>query len=109
MFLRGSGLNCGGDWFLVVPLVFKISVGFVRIPGGFDSHSPPPFFVVEWISNRSEESQFDWDGEAVELPPQRVRNERGRRRLSVEISGVVGRFADNLLRPHAVVLRRNYR
>ena len=33
----------GGDWCLVVPLVFKTSVGFVRVPGGFDSHSPPPF------------------------------------------------------------------
>ncbi len=33
----------GGDWCLVVPLVFKTSVGFARVPGGFDSHSPPPF------------------------------------------------------------------
>ena len=25
-------------------LVFKTSVGFARTPGGFDPHSPPPFF-----------------------------------------------------------------
>ena len=34
----------GGDWCLVVPLVFKTSEGLARVPGGFDSHSPPPFF-----------------------------------------------------------------
>ena len=26
---------------LVVPLVFKTSVGLNKVPGGFDSHSPP--------------------------------------------------------------------
>ena len=31
----------GGDWYLVVPLVFKTSVGLARVLGGFDSHSPP--------------------------------------------------------------------
>ena len=34
-------LVLGGDWYLVVPLVFKTSVGPARVPGGFDSHSPP--------------------------------------------------------------------
>ena len=29
----------------MVPLVFKTSVGLERVPGGFDSHSPPPFFT----------------------------------------------------------------
>ena len=28
----------------MAPLVFKTSVGSARVPGGFDSHSPPPFF-----------------------------------------------------------------
>ena len=36
----------GGDWRLVAPLVFKTSVGSARVPGGFDSHSPPPFFCA---------------------------------------------------------------
>ena len=26
---------------LVVPLVFKTNVGLNKVPGGFDSHSPP--------------------------------------------------------------------
>ena len=26
---------------LVAPLVFKTSVGLNKVPGGFDSHSPP--------------------------------------------------------------------
>ncbi len=26
---------------LVAPLVFKASVGLNKVPGGFDSHSPP--------------------------------------------------------------------
>ncbi len=26
---------------LVTPLVFKTSVGLNKVPGGFDSHSPP--------------------------------------------------------------------
>ena len=30
---------CGG---LVALLVFKTSVGLNKVPGGFDSHSPPP-------------------------------------------------------------------
>ncbi len=31
---------------LVAPLVFKTSVGLKKVPGGFDSHSPPvPSFV----------------------------------------------------------------
>ena len=32
----------------MLPLVFKTSVGFARVPGGFDSHSPPPFFHGQW-------------------------------------------------------------
>ena len=29
---------------LVALLVFKTSVGLNKVPGGFDSHPPPPFF-----------------------------------------------------------------
>ena len=29
---------------LVAPLVFKTSVGLNKVPGGFDSHPPPPVF-----------------------------------------------------------------
>ena len=35
---------------LVAPLVFKTSVGLNKVPGGFDSHSPP--FVGPW--------RFEW-------------------------------------------------
>lgn len=32
---------------LVALLVFKTSVGLNQVPGGFDSHPPPPGFVRE--------------------------------------------------------------
>ena len=31
----------------MAPLVFKTSVGSARVLGGFDSHSPPPFFPTQ--------------------------------------------------------------
>ena len=34
-------------------LVFKTSVGFARIPGGFDPHSPPPNFRAALHNNTS--------------------------------------------------------
>ena len=34
-----GGLEVTGG--LVAPLVFKTSVGLDKVPGGFDSHSPP--------------------------------------------------------------------
>ena len=38
--------KAGGDWRLVALLVFKTSVGRENVLGGFDSHSPPPFFTL---------------------------------------------------------------
>src|SRR5208282_4109501 len=38
---RGPGAEVWGD--LVALLVFKTSVGLNKVPGGFDSHPPPPF------------------------------------------------------------------
>ena len=46
-------LSYGGEWSLVIPLVFKTSEP-VNPAGGFDSHPPPPikhlrdFFKYQW-------------------------------------------------------------
>ena len=32
-------------------LVFKTSVGFNKVPGGFDSHPPPPFSNILIIND----------------------------------------------------------
>ena len=37
----------------MTPLVFKTSEGLVRVLGGFDSHSPPPFFARSGHVKRS--------------------------------------------------------
>jgi hypothetical protein len=51
----------GGDRRLVVPLVFKTSEGLARVLGGFDSHSPPPFFPPAVEFEREKEiSLLSW-------------------------------------------------
>jgi hypothetical protein len=45
----------------VVPLVFKTSEGLARVLGGFDSHSPPPFFPPAVEFEREKEiSLLSW-------------------------------------------------
>lgn len=46
LIIKGSRLTArlGGDRCLVVLLVFKTSARHASVVGGFDSHSPPPFF-----------------------------------------------------------------
>ena len=60
----------GGDWCLVAPLVFKTSVGRENVLGGFDSHSPPPFFPgnlqgVTSLQNNVSKPQRSWGGIAA--------------------------------------------
>ena len=41
--LRPGGPSAGGGLRLVPGSVFKTVVGLNKVPGGFDSHPPPPF------------------------------------------------------------------
>ena len=48
----GSYMEATGG--LVALLVFKTSVGLNKVPGGFDSHSPPSFRQSGLIGDKSE-------------------------------------------------------